>query len=116
MPFGPVDDYLNTIHEIGAHVGIAPLVESPFNRSKSNVKILEYGLSGMATLASNVEPYKESPCDSVYRPSHVDWASSLKRLENEGYRLRNAQMAQEYAAKYIRQIWHRHIGGVYLPD
>jgi hypothetical protein len=38
-------------------IGIAPLVDNPFNRARSDVKLKEYGAGGAAWLASPVTPY-----------------------------------------------------------
>jgi glycosyltransferase involved in cell wall biosynthesis len=40
-----------------ADVGIAPLVDIPWNRARSNVKLKEYAAAGLAWLASPVGPY-----------------------------------------------------------
>lgn len=41
-----------------ADIGIAPLVDIPFNRARSNVKLKEYAAGGLAWLASPVGPYR----------------------------------------------------------
>lgn len=38
-------------------IGIAPLVDCPFNQKKSHIKWMEYGLYGIPTVASRVYPY-----------------------------------------------------------
>lgn len=38
-------------------VGIAPLVDTPFTRSKSHIKWMEYAMCGIPTVASRVHPY-----------------------------------------------------------
>ncbi len=40
-----------------ADIGIAPLVDIPWNRARSNVKLKEYAAAGLAWLASPVGPY-----------------------------------------------------------
>lgn len=39
-------------------IGLAPLLDTPFNRSRSNVKLKEYAAAGVAWLASPVGPYE----------------------------------------------------------
>ena len=39
------------------NVGIAPLVDTAFTRSKSHIKWMEYAMMGMPTIASRVYPY-----------------------------------------------------------
>lgn len=40
-----------------ADIGIAPLIDIPWNRARSNVKVKEYAAGGLAWLASPVGPY-----------------------------------------------------------
>jgi glycosyltransferase involved in cell wall biosynthesis len=43
-------------------VGLAPLLDTPFNRAKSNIKQLEYSALGLPTIASDLPPYRDVPC------------------------------------------------------
>ena len=43
----------------GWDIGLAPLVDDEFNRSKSHIKWMEYSSVGAATIASPVYPFKE---------------------------------------------------------
>lgn len=54
----PIYKYPRYLKSIGADIGIAPLVDSQFNRCKSNLKWLEYSALGIPTVASDIEPYK----------------------------------------------------------
>lgn len=45
----------------GFHLGLAPLLDTRFNRCKSSIKVLDYASAGMVTLASNVPAY----CDDA---------------------------------------------------
>ena len=42
------------------NIGIAPLTDTEFNRSKSHIKWLEYSALGLATVASNIGEYAQS--------------------------------------------------------
>lgn len=52
---GSVDAYLRSL--VGVDVGLAPLRETPFNHSKSALKVMEFGALGIPVIASNVGPY-----------------------------------------------------------
>lgn len=54
-----VNKYLQTLASIRPHIGIAPLEHNIFNKSKSNVKWLEYTAVGAVTVASNLAPFQE---------------------------------------------------------
>jgi glycosyltransferase involved in cell wall biosynthesis len=43
----------------GFDVGIAPIVDEPFNRARSNIKLKEYGILGIPWLASPIGPYRD---------------------------------------------------------
>jgi glycosyltransferase involved in cell wall biosynthesis len=42
------------------HVGLAPLQDNLFNAAKSNVKWLEYSAMGLATIAADLAPYRDT--------------------------------------------------------
>ena len=42
------------------HWGVAPLLDTPFNRSKSALKFLEYSSLGLASICSDVPVYREA--------------------------------------------------------
>jgi len=42
-----------------ADIGLIPLMDNEFNKSKSNIKWLEYSHYGMPSVVANVSPYKE---------------------------------------------------------
>ena len=44
----------------GYDIGLAPLVDVPFNRCKSDIKWLEYSAMGLGTIATNLPTYSES--------------------------------------------------------
>lgn len=53
----PVDRLVE--HGRAFDIGFAPLVDSPFNRARSTVKLKEYAAAGTPWLASPVGPYRE---------------------------------------------------------
>ena len=73
----------------GLDLGIAPLVENKFNESKSAIKIWDYCLAGIPTLASNIAPYNELIQDNVNgllaNNTTSEWAGKLNLcIENPG--------------------------------
>ncbi len=55
---GSLEDYFQFLSEID--IGLAPLKDTPFNRSRSDVKFLEYAVSGVVPVVQNLRPYSES--------------------------------------------------------
>jgi len=70
-----------------ADIGIAPLVENDFNRAKSAVKYLEYGMCGVPTIATDLEPYRlgdNSGITLIKNNKFSKWLKALEELiENE---------------------------------
>ena len=85
IPWLPVKDYLQTLVSIQPHIGIVPLEHNIFNKSKSNIKWLEYTAVGAVTVASNSVPYQEVITNGVngilveeQRPR--DWYNAISGL------------------------------------
>jgi len=57
LGFNAAETYFQIIKAVRAEVGIAPLKQTGFNACKSPIKLLEYSMIGMPTVASNVLPY-----------------------------------------------------------
>ncbi len=83
------DDYLVYAKEaskLGLDIGIAPLIDSEFNRCKSQIKLLEYGALGIAGVYSRVAPYTSSVEEGVTGllvDTPAEWRSGLERLIRE---------------------------------
>ncbi|WP_157132948.1 glycosyltransferase family protein [Komagataeibacter oboediens] len=99
-PETEMKDYLRSVHAQGAHVGIAPLLDIPFNRCKSHLKILEYGALGLPTIATDIAPYKDSPGILIKKPRVSDWLRALSVMEDENTRMEIADKCQEYSRSY----------------
>jgi len=56
-PNVPLEQHPAKVCDLALDVGIAPLVDSPFNHHKSCIKYYEYAMAGAVTLASHVLPY-----------------------------------------------------------
>lgn len=116
VPAVPLADYLPTLRRIGAHVGVAPLVSHAFNECKSNVKILEYGVCGMATIASPVAPYLESKGLIVksFRPR--EWVRAVEELSDETTRHAVALSCQEYSRQFLIDDRRSEVKRAFLGD
>lgn len=57
-PGGSIDDYYAFLDRLD--VGLAPLLPTPFNRCRSDVKFLEYAAHGVAAVCSDLEPYRQT--------------------------------------------------------
>lgn len=67
-------------------IGVAPLVDNEFNRSKSALKALEYGARGIPTIASDVEPYSkyiEHGVDGFLVQYDYEWSKYIRLLASD---------------------------------
>jgi tetratricopeptide (TPR) repeat protein len=55
---GGIDAYRSFV--AGLHIGLAPLLPTEFNRCRSDMKFLEYTAGGALTIASALEPYRQT--------------------------------------------------------
>ncbi len=80
-PFEP--DYLKSLERlktIGVDIGLAPLLNNDFNRSKSAVKYLEYTYAGGIGLYSNVLPYRGIRGGFLVENNRASWIGCLRKL------------------------------------
>lgn len=85
-------------------IGIAPLEDTVFTRSKSAIKALEYSALGIPVVASDVRPYRDFVIDGVtgylVREPH-EWGKRLYELANdEAMREEMGRKAREHAAQW----------------
>ena len=87
-------------------VGIVPLVDTPFNRGRSNVKAREYAAAGVPWLASPVGSYRHLGEDEGGRLVEDDgWFDALDRLvRSRRERARQAKRAKAWARR--ETIWN----------
>jgi tetratricopeptide (TPR) repeat protein len=92
-------------------VGIAPLKDTAFNRCRSDVKFLEYGVHGVVPVMAHLEPYLQSVRDGVtgfvYR-APCNLVEILDRLVCDPHiRIAAAQAARRYVLTERLQKDHR---------
>lgn len=103
-------DMWDYYRSIDFDIGIAPLADTVFNRSKSAIKAMEYAALGIPVIASDVEPYRNFVIDGVtgylIRRDH-EWAARLRELVNdEPMRTEMGAKAKEQAANWtIEKGW-----------
>ncbi len=95
----PFEDLRNYVRQFD--VGLAPIADSAFNRSRSNVKVKEYAALGVPWLASPIGPYEGLGQDEGGRLVPDDrWYEEVERLVLDGRARRKlAKRAAKWAAK-----------------
>lgn len=77
-------------------IGLAPLKNTRFNRSKSAIKVMEYWAAGVVPIASDVVPYSPMINDGVdgfLCRTDNDWRKAIQTLVNEPDTLRAMRKA-----------------------
>ena len=69
--------YPETLAKLNLDLAVAPLERNRFNRSKSNLRILEYGAMGWPVIASDIEPYREAPVHLVNNQTRA-WVNAIR--------------------------------------
>jgi glycosyltransferase involved in cell wall biosynthesis len=83
VPYVTFYDFYAMLSQQDAYVGLAPVVAHEFNKSKSNLKFLEYTAQGVATVASNFGPYADTIEDGVTGllvSENKDWYDKIRYL------------------------------------
>jgi glycosyltransferase involved in cell wall biosynthesis len=97
---------------IDFEIGIAPLKDTVFARSKSALKALEYNARGIPVIASSVQPYKEFVVHGengfLVKGQH-EWLKYLRLLaDNPDLRAEMGKKGKEYASRYTHEgNWQR---------
>jgi len=85
--------------EMPIDIGLAPLIDTSFNRSKSSIKYYEYGLREIPAVYSWVDPYIKTVREhktGYLAQSEIEWYEKIKLLiENPKLRQEVAQNARE---------------------
>jgi SAM-dependent methyltransferase len=85
----------------GFDIGIAPLMDIPGNRSRSDIKVKEYAIAGVPWLASPIGPYAELGEDEGGRlVADDDWHEQIERLVTDD---RGRRKLAKRAAKWARR-------------
>ena len=97
----PFLEYRKFMDEQKFDVGIAPLEDSPFAKCKYFNKYLEYTLSGVVGVYSNVEPYTYVVTDGdngyLADNNDISWEEKLKiAIEDSSLRIACARNAQKH--------------------
>ncbi|MCX9156866.1 hypothetical protein OPU71_12095 [Niveibacterium sp. 24ML] len=99
--------YLQALYELGWDIGLSPLIDDEFNRCKTATKLIEYTSCGIASLCSDVEPYRTAlgkhNTEQLITPT--GWYDALQHwIDHPTTRqtaLRNARLGAENRGAYV---------------
>ena len=70
-------EYPAAVKSIEPDIAIAPLIDSEFNRCKSNIKMLEFTAMGCPAVYSHTEPYKSAKCKAKTDEEMIDYIEKM---------------------------------------
>ncbi len=103
QPPVPFAQYWSVLAGYSPHVFLAPLADCEFNRSKSNLRVIEGFALNAAVIVSPVGEYKaDGTMGSVwYAPTPSDWANLIVRLVGDaGERRATAASGRRYVERH----------------
>lgn len=96
-----VEGVARYIPTLAGHIGLAPLADDLFNRSKSDLRLKELAARGMAVVSSLTGPYAESPVPRTLAHAGVvvaGWEDVLRMTLNDpDHRASMATLALDWA-------------------
>lgn len=108
---GTLEEYLQFLPEMD--IGFAPLCNTTWNRSRSDVKFLEYASTGVVGIYSDIGPYNNSVQNNETGFLVSDTDGMIERL-NALYKNRaSLQVIREKAHRYVRE---ERILGDHIPE
>jgi glycosyltransferase involved in cell wall biosynthesis len=103
------DRFLVQLAQGGFDIGLAPLLDDSFHRSKTNNKFREYGACQIAGVYSNVDVYASCVTDGetgvLVAEGPGQWRAALRRLIEDAALRRRIQVgAQAYVRAHYSQV------------
>jgi len=98
-PFVPYADYPAFLASLGLDIAVAPLAQTLFNRGKSNLRLLEFGVLGIPVVCTDIEPYQNSPACRVLNRAD-DWVKALReRIHDQTTRVKEGGALRQWVAR-----------------
>ncbi|VAW83521.1 O-antigen biosynthesis protein, partial [hydrothermal vent metagenome] len=93
--------YPEKLATLNLDLAVAPLERNKFNESKSNLRLLEYGILGWAVIASDVEPYQNAPVCRVTNQARA-WINAIRERIND---LNALHQEGDTLRHWVRENW-----------
>lgn len=100
-PLGPFNEYPARLAALNLDIAVAPLVQHPFNQGKSNLRLLEYGILGIPTVCTDIDPYRNSPACRVQNDTR-HWVEALRaRIHDREAREMEGDALQQWVRRHF---------------
>ncbi len=97
-----LQDYPAKLASLDLDLAIAPLEDNAFNESKSNLRLLEYGVLGYPVVCSNVTAYQNNIPAWRVSNKYRDWIRTIRELISDRQSL---ALAGETIREHIHAHW-----------
>ena len=79
--FVDIEHYPQKLASLNLDLAIAPLEDNDFNRAKSNLRLLEYGIMGWPVICSDIFPYQtnNAPVTRVANQK-AEWLAAIRQI------------------------------------
>lgn len=74
----PAHAFGETWKTVGLDLVLAPVIDTAFNRAKSNLKLVQAGMMGAAVIASPVGIYRECPAVAGWAETPEQWEAEIR--------------------------------------
>lgn len=117
-PGVPLAAYPRALASLELDLAVAPLEDNPFNRGKSNLRLLEYGACGFPVLASNVEPYRCNLPVGLVGNRPREWVRAIReRLAEPQLLAKEGQLIKQVVAEsWMLEDHSAELLGTWLPE
>jgi|688.fasta_scaffold27356_2 hypothetical protein len=99
IDWSPLMDLPKSLYDIGCNASFAPLIDNVFNKSKSNIKMIESGAFGMPGVYQDLCTYQEA---EFKFKSGSDLISQLENITSD---FGNYMKYSENARKFTESLW-----------
>ncbi len=116
-PMVPFCSYPAMLASLNLDLAVAPLEEHPFNRGKSNLRLLEYGALGLSVVCTDIDPYRNSPACRVANDPAA-WIDALRaRIHDAEATRREGLVMREWVNQnFILEDYPADWVRAHLPD
>lgn len=79
--FVDIEQYPQKLASLNLDLAIAPLEDNDFNRAKSNLRLLEYGIMGWPVICSDISPYQTNNAPVIRVPNQkAEWLAAIRQI------------------------------------
>jgi hypothetical protein len=99
-PWSPLPEYAQVVKNLNCQIMLAPLVDNPFNKAKSNIKLTEGGMFGIPVVAQDLDCYNHNGWKYLFKTGADMMGQIESILKNEATFKQAVEFGKKYAEQY----------------